>query len=195
VMRSIGPNRIFSTGGLRYWKDGRDVPDIMIALCDYPKTDEHPEFTLMLRVNFEDGSGGSHRFRFVGSEGVLPIGGGVTISKKPRPKEPGSTVNTFPEAIQEEFLTQYRKQFPETVPSAGNMQAVTEQVYQAPPGYSDHLHHHRNFIHAVRTRTPLVEDSTFGLRAAGPALLANRSYFEKRTFTWDPKTMKAGPVS
>ncbi len=33
---SKGPNRVYATGGLRFWKDGRDVPDVMLALLDYP---------------------------------------------------------------------------------------------------------------------------------------------------------------
>ena len=49
-----------------------------------------------------------------------------------------------------------------------------------PRGYSDHLDHHRVFIDAVRSRKPVIEDAAFGLRAAGPALLSNTSYFEQR---------------
>ena len=37
VTGAIGPNRVYATGGLRFWKDGRDVPDVMIALYDYPE--------------------------------------------------------------------------------------------------------------------------------------------------------------
>ena len=29
---SLGPNRVYSTGGLRYWNDGRDVPDVLMGL-------------------------------------------------------------------------------------------------------------------------------------------------------------------
>jgi len=64
-----------------------------------------------------------------------------------------------------------------------------EDKYLPPSGYSDHLEHHRNFINAVRTRKPVVEDAVFGFRAAGPALLSNVSYFEKRVCVWDPQTM------
>jgi hypothetical protein len=42
----------------------------------------------------------------------------------------------------------------------------------------------------VRTRTPVVEDSVFGLRAAGPALLCNASQREHREVTWDPEAMR-----
>jgi hypothetical protein len=45
------------------------------------------------------------------------------------------------------------------------------------------------FIESVRSRKPLVEDAAFGLRAAGPALLALTSYFEQKTMQWDPQSM------
>ena len=32
VLSSTGPVRVMSTGGLRYWKDGRDVPDVMLGI-------------------------------------------------------------------------------------------------------------------------------------------------------------------
>ena len=54
VLDSLGPTRVMATGGLRYWKDGRDVPDVMLALYDYPKTAAHPAFTLALKVNFAE---------------------------------------------------------------------------------------------------------------------------------------------
>jgi hypothetical protein len=50
--------------------------------------------------------------------------------------------------------------------------------------------HHQNFYNAVRSRKPVVEDAVFGLRAAGPALLSNISYFEKRMIEWDPINMR-----
>ena len=47
---ALGPHRVYATGALRFWKDGRDVPDVMIALYDYPT------FNVMLRVNLVDGA-------------------------------------------------------------------------------------------------------------------------------------------
>ncbi len=49
----------------------------------------------------------------------------------------------------------------------------------------------RNFIAALRSRKPRFEDSTFGLRAAGPALLAKTSLCENRACLWDPVSLKA----
>ena len=189
VTGAIGPTRVFATGGLRFWKDGRDVPDVFLGLYDYPATDRHPAFNLALRVNFVSGAGDNSGFRFVGSEGILTLGDGVSIAKTPRQTEPGYTIDTFPKAVQEEFLKEYHAKYPPQTPNADSMRPNVEDKYHAPHGYSDHLDHHRNFIAAVRSRKPVVEDSVFGFRAAGPALLSNVSYFEQRVCAWDPETM------
>lgn len=187
VTGAIGPERIYATGGLRFWKDGRDVPDVMLGLYDYPKTDAHPAFNLSLRVNFVNGAGETSGFRFVGSEGILTIANGVTVSKQPRETEPGYTIDTFTEAQQREFLKKYKEQYPEQKLTADGMRPTGEERYNPPPRYNDHLDHHRNFIEAVRTRKPVVEDALFGIRAAGPAIMSNVSVFEKKTVFWDAK--------
>ena len=74
------------------------------------------------------------------------------------------------------------------------MRPVGQDTYRPERGYSDHLDHHRNFFQAVRSRKPVVEDARFGLQAAGPALLSNRSVFEKKAFTWDAETFTARAI-
>jgi len=186
VTGAIGPTRVYATGGLRFWKDGRDVPDVMLGVYDYPKTDKHPAFNLALRVNFVNGGSETSGFRFVGSEGILTIGGGVTVSKQPRETEPGYTIDTFPKTVQEQFLKQYRDRYPVMHATADSIRPTGEEKYLPPPGYSDHVDHHRNFLDAVRSRKSVVEDAVFGFRAAAPALLSNVSYFEQRICNWDP---------
>ena len=191
VLDAIGPTRVMATGGLRYWKDGRDVPDLMLATYDYPKTQAHPEFSLVLKVNFEEGGGENQAFRFVGSEGVLTIGGGgVTVTRRQRPKEPGHTADTFSKAMEEAYLAEYRAKYPEQQ----ELRQGNEEVYLAPRDYSDSYEHFRVFFDAVRSRKPVVEDATFGLRAGGPAVLANHSLWENRPIGWDPERMKRTSV-
>ena len=61
-------------GGLRFWKDGRDVPDVMLGMFDYPETPAHAPFSLSLRVHFVDGTSGSTFLRLVGSGGAMDVG-------------------------------------------------------------------------------------------------------------------------
>jgi predicted dehydrogenase len=188
VLDSIGPTRVMATGALSYWKDGRDVPDLMVAIYDYPKTTAHPEFKLVLKVNFAEGGGENQAFRFVGSDGVLTIGGGaVTLSRRLRSNQPGETADTFAKAMEEAYLAEYRAKYPDQQ----ELRQANEEVFQAPQGYrGDSYEHFRVFFDAVRSRQPVVEDATFGLRAGGPAVLANHSYWENRPIGWDPERMK-----
>jgi predicted dehydrogenase len=186
VLDALGPTRAIASGGLRHWNDGRDVPDVMIAMYDYPKTASHPAFTLSLKVNFAEGAGDNTTFRFVGPEGVLTIGdSSVTLSRRPEAKEPGHTSDTFAKATQDAFMKEYRAKYPDRP----ELQPRKDDTYAAPPRYNSADDHFRNFFDAVRTRRPVVEDAAFGLRAAGPALLANHSYFETRPIGWDAEKM------
>ena len=42
----------------------------------------------------------------------------------------------------------------------------------------------------MRGNKKVVEDTTYGLRAAGAALLSNFSYFEDKAVKWDPVKME-----
>jgi len=50
-------------------------------------------------------------------------------------------------------------------------------------------------FYATYNNKKVLEDAVFGFRAAGPALLSNKSYFENTVVKWDPETMKLGKVS
>jgi predicted dehydrogenase len=185
VTGAMGPSRIFSTGGLRYWKDGRDVPDVMLACMDYP------DFTFTLRVNFKASVNvEDFGFRFVGSEGVMWTSmSEVRVAKTPRETEPGYTVNEFAADTRKQFLEDYRKQYPVKELTPETLRSNDTMRFAPPSSYSAHLEHHRNFYNAVRSRKPFFEDGVFGFRTAGPALLTGVSMDEKKVCGWDPQTM------
>lgn len=192
IMGVKGPERVYATGGLRYWKDGRDVPDVFLGLYDYASTEKQPAFNVALRVNFVNGAGENSGFRFVGSEGVLTLENGITVAKQPREKEPGYTIDTFTKKEQAKFLAKYHEKYPERSGpvTVDDISGVIKETYNAPRGYSDHKDHHQNFLASVKAKRQPVEDPTFGFRAAGPALLSNLSYFEKKQYRWNPEEMK-----
>ena len=66
-----------------------------------------------------------------------------------------------------------------------------ETLWEAPEDYKGgHYDHFYNFFQAIRGKSTIIEDPNFGLRAAGAALLANESYYEKKPVNWDPVGMK-----
>lgn len=179
-----GPTRAMATGAIRFWKDGRDADDVLLALFDYPEG-----FNLSLHVNFVDGGEESEGFLFTGSEGLMEIAGNtVTVTRTPLATEPGYTVSTFTNAMQKQYIEQYRQKYPVVHPAGPPPQAV--EKYAAPAGYLDSYDHFHNFFASVRSRKPVVEDATFGFRAAGAALLSNLSVEKDSVVHWDPEAMK-----
>jgi predicted dehydrogenase len=184
ITGSNGPTRGMATGAIRFWKDGRDAPDVMLGLFDYKEG-----FNLSLRVNFVDGGEESEGLIFTGSEGTMEINGAaVTVTRVPREKAPGYTVSTFTEAMQKAIIAQYKEKYPKERSSADALGG--SEKYLAPPGYSDSFDHFSNFFDSVRTRKPVVEDAVFGFRAAGAALLSNISIERGAVAHWDADTMK-----
>jgi len=195
ITGSKGPDKIFSAGQLSYWKDGRDVPDVMTGIIQYPDSPEHPAFELTLQVNFISGTGGQESTKFVGEEGVIEIkNNGLTVHHSIMPKAPGfggyDAVFTYPKAMQTTLTEQYKQKYTDDQKKAPTKPDIN---FKAPQGYSEHLDHHTHFFDAVRTGTPVVENAEFGFRAAAPALACNSSYFEKKIINWDPVAMKLKP--
>jgi predicted dehydrogenase len=184
ITGSNGPTSAMATGGLRFWKDGRDALDVVMGLFDYREG-----FNLALRVNFVDGGEESEGLSFVGAEGIMEIdGNSLTVSRTPRETEPGYLIDSFTEAMQKGILESYRQKYPRTHPA--EPPGVRYEKYVAPEYYSDSYDHFKNFFAAVRSRQPVVEDAVFGYRAAGAALLSNLSIERGAIVKWDPDAMK-----
>jgi predicted dehydrogenase len=186
ITGSMGPERIYASGNLVQWKDGRDVPDVVVAIFDYAG------FQMTLRVNFADGGGGGEFTRLIGTEGVMELGWeDFKIRKHKLSAAPGyggwDTYNTFAKATQEEYVKQYNAKY---TPEQRKPAQVSESAFASPKGYDARYDHFVNFFEAIRNGKTIVEDASFGLRAAGPALLTNESYFRKKAIDWDPVKMK-----
>jgi predicted dehydrogenase len=180
IVGSNGPNRIMATGGLRYWEDGREVPDVLLGMFDYPEAPGHPPFNLSLRVNFVDGTSGTTYLGLVGNEGAMDIEWTRVVLRRNKLTAPDD-VFTKAKGEELEMLHGQRKQ----------MLPPAESVYLAEDGYwGAHYDHHLNFLDGVREGKPVIEDATFGLRAAAPALACNNSYFEDRIVRWDPENLQ-----
>ncbi len=193
ITNSKGPDKIFSIGGTYYWKDGRNVPDVMSAVIEYPESAEHPAFQVTLRVNFVSGEGEHSTTKIIGSEGVINLQDdlGFTIYKNKMSKAPGiggwDSLYTYPEAMQKTLLDNYNKMYTEADKTKPVIAPVT---YHSPEDYNSSNDHFANFIDAIRNGKPVVEDAVFGFRAAAPALACNESLFQNKVMHWDPQNMR-----
>lgn len=181
ITNSKGPQKIMAMGGLRYWKDGREVPDILMGMFDYAETKEHPAFNLSLRVNFVDGTADSTYLRLVGSEGSMNVEWDkVTLYRN---KSYAATDDPL-------AATKLNKDNPSGY-ERKKIVPPNSTVYTAEKGYKGaHFDHFHNFFTAIREKKLSIEDALFGYRAAAPALLCNDSYFTNKAVVWDPETLK-----
>ncbi len=191
IMDSLGPDRIVSSGGLRFWKDGRDVPDVMLALYDYPDTKTHPAFNVQIRSNFVDGSGGATHVQLIGTEGMMTVGwSSIELKRNKISRRPSyggwDSFDTFTAAQQKEYEQWFKSTYP---PDKLEVYEPGVRVFHEPQGYDSNVDHWAHFIDAILNGTKLVEDSAFGLRAAGPSIAANLSYFKNDIVNWDPIKM------
>jgi len=179
ITDSFGPYKIYSTGGLRYWKDGREVPDVLLGTFDYKETKAHPAFNLSLRCNFVDGTSGTTYLKMVGSEGSMDVTWDSVVLKRNKALD---SDDPFLKAAQEGS-------------NAGNpgrkkMQGPESITFEAEEGYMGGPYDHMaNFFSAIRNKGAVAEDASFGYRAAAPALLCNDSYYQNTPMFWDPEKM------
>ena len=152
ILSSNGPKRALSTGGLRYWKDGRDVPDVSITLYDYPETKSHAAFNAAFRVNFIAGSGEGYGFRLVGTEGEMQVGSNSVklIRSKLGQKPTAYALIAYTEENQKKIIAEYDQQFGGDRSSDLN---IGETVYEAPSDYKgSHYDHFDNFFKGIMGR-------------------------------------------
>lgn len=181
ITDSYGPQKVYSSGGLRHWKDGREVPDVLLGIFDYPEQlKAHPAFNLSLRCNFADGTSGTTYLKLVGNEGSMDIGwDSVTLKRN-------KTI-----ASDDPFFIEQMKKAGTPITGRKRMLAPEEFTYTAEQGYKGGPYDHMvNFFTAIRNNGKVVEDAIFGYRAAAPALLCNDSYNNDTAILWNPEKMQ-----
>lgn len=180
ITSSFGPQKISAMGGLRFWEDGREVPDVLLGMFDYPKTESHPGFNLSLRCNFVDGTSGTTYLRLVGSEGSMDVKWEEVVLRTNEKNEP-----------EDDYLKGKEAESKKSIPTRKKILAPRETIYRVEEGYKGaHYDHFSNFFTAIKEGKTTIEDSVFGMRAAAPALACNNSYFENRFVNWDPQEMR-----
>lgn len=197
MLDAVGPNQIMATGGVRYWNDGREAPDVITALLEYPETSNHDAFTCILKANFADGSGGAYAYRFIGSHGLIEINYGKLTLKTYKRSTPNvdylvngyNSVFTFAEDQRNVFREEFTKyKVKEEV--AAKKEESGDMEYKTPKGYNDDNMHFGHFFDVIRNGGSIIQNPVFGLRACAPTLVANQSSRDGKGYLWNPETMQ-----
>jgi len=180
ITDAVGPEKVYTTGGLRYYTDGyRDTPDIMLGLLDYPDKNDLGAFTVSLGANYADGVSkkwGSTDFTIVGEKGSLKVHWDHVV------------LRTHSDADTRSFgsLKKLGQGIDQPQKKSSN-----EYEFRAEEGYKGgHYDHLNNFITGIRNQSPLVADVLFGVRTSSAALLSFDSYFRGEPIYWDAENLR-----
>src|SRR5438874_2782718 len=172
------PKQAASVGGIRRWKDGRNMPDVHGVVYYYG------ELPVYMRLNL--GTEMPETYRIQGSKGILEVTGSNLSYTPQSGKDSGLSYYTgsYPRALREAYLAKWHE---ENDPKLGEAQ-MSETISFSGPDFDDVRPHLCTFFEAVRTRKPVVEDVVFGHHAALACHMANESYFRKSVVSWDEAT-------
>jgi predicted dehydrogenase len=173
------PERALSTGGLFYWKDGRDYPDVIATLYDYPN--------LRVAVLMTQCTEQEEITRFLGTRGILEIhedGEQMTMTPQDGKDDAPCYYDTsYPQKMRDAYEQAWHESN-DPKPGAAK-QAEGSETYVFPLGYSPLNDHLWNFFQSVKTRQPSVEDAVFGNDTSIACHMANYSYFKRSAAVWD----------
>jgi predicted dehydrogenase len=177
------PRQASAVGGIRHWKDGRNMPDVHSTVYYYG------DLPVYMRLNLATDM--PEMYRFQGSKGVLEVtGNNITYSPQSgKDSYPSYYTGSFPRAMREEYMKKWHEENDARL--AREAMAETSLTYSG-PHIDDITPHLTTFFNAVRSRKPVVEDVVFGHNAALACHMANESYFRGNTVRWDAasKTIK-----
>jgi predicted dehydrogenase len=178
------PIRAYSSGGLYHYKDGREFPDFLETIYDYPSANGTIQIHVHCNQNNNDGD---ERISFFGSNGTLVVtGNSVTFSpQNVTPRFESYGWNGMTNAQRKQGMEDWRAAHP-TSAQAGV--AAEVETFTVPKGYNDTADHIANFYRAINTRQHVVEDEVFGNNAAIGCHIANYSYFHRTVAQWDAAT-------
>ncbi|HEX5208159.1 MAG TPA: Gfo/Idh/MocA family oxidoreductase [Steroidobacteraceae bacterium] len=172
------PERALSMGGLFHWKDGREFPDVMTTLYEYPN--------LRVAVLMTQCTDQEEITRFLGTRGVIEIqeeGALMTVAPQDGKDDAPCYYETgYPQKMRDAYEKKWHE---ENDPKPGATQpAEGTETYVFPPNYDPVGDHLWNFFQSVRTRQPSVEDAVFGNHTSIACHMANYSYFHRSAAVW-----------
>jgi predicted dehydrogenase len=172
------PTRVVAMGGIRRFKDGRNMPDVHMSLFEYG------DVPVYIRLNLASET--PEVLRFLGSKGILELTeGSLTFTSQAGvDTAPSYYTASFPQAMRKEYIDKWHS---EHDPRPGEEPLHDGVSYRA-DSYDDTRPHLWKFFQAVKTRQPVVQDAVFGHHAAIACHMANESYFQRKPISFDPAT-------
>ncbi len=178
------PKTAVASGGIYYFKDGRDVPDVFQAVYEYPDRD----LTLMYSATLA-----SNRYRgltFMGHDASMQVSGTLSVTA-----DPSST--RYEQKIEDETIDPSRPMFTYR-PGFKGIDAVTSATeqyfasrgllftYRGGRRVSAYHLHIAEWLDVIRNGGETSCNIERGFEEAITCHMATRAYREDRKVEWDP---------
>lgn len=178
------PSSAVASGGIYYWKDGREMPDSLHCVFEYPDRD----FTLLYSGNLANGR---NRNRvFMGHDASMELGGTIRVM--------ADNDSTRYKANIDNGLIDTSVPLISLSPGTGNIDAISSATakYYASRGLTSasingrqvditHLHL-KEWISCIRNGGIPSANIERAFEEGITCLMAHRSYLENRKVRWDP---------
>lgn len=177
ILGATMPRSVVSTGGILFRHDGRQVPDTIDALFEYPEG-----FHVNMGSTFNCESGGGNGIHFLGTDGSLwlPLGGSsMTYGVESHRESYSYSIDSWPKALQEKFMNMggHREEAARKASPSAEIQAKDDD--------DPTILHMAAFFECVRSRKQCEENAEVGHRAAAAGHMVNLSYRAGKKVVWD----------
>jgi predicted dehydrogenase len=176
VMNAPMPDAVTAIGCILVRNDGREVPDTLDALFDYP------DFHVNMGSTMNNASASEQGVQFLGSEGTLivSLGGSMALTNETPVEGYGYSIDSWPKKLQEQFWSEgkHRVESSPLVRTEGT-------VNFKPSGPDATVFHLAEFFDCVRTRRQSVENAEVGHYAAAAGHMVNLSVRSGKKQLWD----------
>lgn len=182
------PHSATASGGIYFFKDGRDVPDVFQVSYEYPDRDLTVVYSATL-------ANGRNRGKvFMGHDATMEVGGNLRVIAEPESTRYADMIENEVVDPDRPLLT-YRPGFKgvDAVTTATEEYFASRGLlytYQAGQRVSTHWLHIGEWLDCIRNGGEPSCDIQAGLEEAITCHMATRSYLEGRTVYWDPDQMR-----
>ena len=176
LLDATGPERVTAAGGIRRWKDGREVPDTMTGVFEYSEG-------FMVTLTATQNGGRQQELRIVGTDGTLLIGEDkLTFLPEPLDEPYPETGESWPKEYRDWFYMIHSRA-PDGQLRSGASVLKAAEVFELSANVNAPALHLADFVDAVRFRRAPKEPLALGIASAAAAHRANESYRQGKSLT------------
>ena len=180
------PHSAVASGGVYFWKDGREVPDVFQVALEYPEKDLTMTYNATLGNSYRRGK------LFFGSDAAMDFHGGLNVfidrnSQQYQEKIKSGELKLLNPMLY--YQTQSRRKIEEITSATERWTIDTGLLYtftEEGRMIDTTSLHFKDFFDSMRSRKPAACNEDVGFKEAITAHMATQSYLQGRKIVWDP---------